>query len=127
MKTLILAIAITMTSLVSYSQARINYTRTQIAKEFKDNSSTTGFDKKFGPYVTYDMGYYSCTYFFKNNDKCYQVLVIIYEEEDLNIFINHYNETLIKETDFVWKKYENGAVLTVTLGYVRDHYIFVLE
>jgi hypothetical protein len=125
MKKLILTIVLFVISLTSFSQARVNFTESEIRKEFNKSKFETSYTES-GIKFIYQLDENVATYYYFNKESvCYMCMMIPLKQGTLNYFVEDYNSKYVIVSDTEWKFYNKNGIMYISLIEVKGNPAFI--
>lgn len=125
MKKILLTIALFVLPLITFAQARVNFTEQQIKQEFRNKNIKTDYTKDGIKYLyTGDENVYTF-YYINNEGICYSCMMVPQTRGILNWLVEDYNGKYVIVSDTEWKYYSENGIMYITLTEVEDRPVFL--
>jgi hypothetical protein len=112
-------------STTTFSQVRLNYSKSEIVSEFSEYKfRIQEFEYEGLDAVTIFTERVNLLYLFNSNNICKVSILIPHTQQDLKYFIEEYNREYVVMSDTEWKMYSNGNVSTIELIYTQGKQAF---
>ena len=128
MKRTLLTILFAITSVISFGQARLGSTATDIKSEFSSSSNKlkSGYDSDGDYYVTIETERATVTYYFNTDKVCTTTIIIPDNQGQLNFYVELYNKQYVIVNSTEWKMYSNDGIANIKLVFPEGGgYFFV--
>lgn len=113
---------------ISYSQARIGWTESEIKSDFYYWTFETDYSDAGLKYIfTDDAEYAIISYYFNSDGYCTFCAVLPNNRAGLNYYVQAYNSRYVVISDTKWKAYLESGVLIIELHFDSESPYFIIS
>ncbi len=122
MKHLLIVICLISFSKISFSQARVGSSFSEIKSEYYESNWNlrSGYNKDEEKYIYISTTRAEVGYYFESGQICYTTYILPKRQGDLNFYVEKYNKQYVIMSPTKWKMYSENGICNIELIYPED-------